>query len=224
MHFLMGGIAIDRDGATGVPGLFAAGEAAAGLHGATRLNSQGLTEGAVFGHRAGLAAAAFADRAGDPEGGVAADADGAAAAESFGIEVWKADDPRIGGWHEALGRLSLPAVNHEGGIAGGGGSLDEDSFVQRLHGLMERGAGIVRGARSTTEALDEWEALARESGGLNKGVADPRRRFRLGAMLALARLLLEAGRVRGESRGAHHRSDQPEMDAAWATHICFSRR
>ncbi|GAB6062853.1 FAD-binding protein [Deferrisoma palaeochoriense] len=57
-HFLMGGLEIGPDGGTGVPGLWAAGEAAAGVHGANRLAGTGLTEAVVFGRRAGRAAAA----------------------------------------------------------------------------------------------------------------------------------------------------------------------
>ncbi|ODM42477.1 FAD-dependent oxidoreductase, partial [Cereibacter johrii] len=64
VHFAMGGVAADVDGRTAVPGLFAAGEITAGLHGATRLNSNGLTEAAVFGIRAGRAAAGHAARSG----------------------------------------------------------------------------------------------------------------------------------------------------------------
>lgn len=57
-HYCLGGAATDLDGRTSVPGLFAAGEAAgSGLHGANRLASNSLLEGAVLGRRAGLAAA-----------------------------------------------------------------------------------------------------------------------------------------------------------------------
>lgn len=61
-HYTMGGIATDLDGRTSVPGLFAAGEAAAtGVHGANRLASNSLLEGLVFGARAGVAAAMTSD-------------------------------------------------------------------------------------------------------------------------------------------------------------------
>jgi fumarate reductase (CoM/CoB) subunit A len=56
-HHFMGGVAIDRDGRTEVPGLFAAGEVAGGVHGANRMGGNALSETAVFGYRAGKAAA-----------------------------------------------------------------------------------------------------------------------------------------------------------------------
>jgi L-aspartate oxidase len=62
-HYFVGGAVTDADGATDVPGLFAVGEAAAsGLHGANRLASNSLLEGAVIGQAAGVAAAAAAQQ------------------------------------------------------------------------------------------------------------------------------------------------------------------
>src|SRR5438874_6275008 len=60
IHYIMGGVRVDADsGASSVPGLFAAGEVAAGLHGANRLGGNSLSDLLVFGRRAGEAAAAF---------------------------------------------------------------------------------------------------------------------------------------------------------------------
>src|SRR5438105_12583009 len=60
-HYMMGGIRVDADSQmTSVPGLFAAGEVAAGLHGANRLGGNSLSDLVVFGRRAGRFAAAFA--------------------------------------------------------------------------------------------------------------------------------------------------------------------
>jgi succinate dehydrogenase / fumarate reductase flavoprotein subunit len=66
-HYQMGGLRVDADTtATTVPGLFAAGEVAAGLHGANRLGGNSLSDLLVFGRRAGLYAAEFAKGATDP--------------------------------------------------------------------------------------------------------------------------------------------------------------
>lgn len=59
-HFMMGGVRIDPWCRTKVPGFFAAGEAAGGLHGANRLGGNALTEAIVFGARAGKSAALWA--------------------------------------------------------------------------------------------------------------------------------------------------------------------
>lgn len=63
-HFLMGGIAMGVDGASTLPGLFVAGETAAGIHGANRLGGNAFCESLVFGTIAGESAAAYARRAG----------------------------------------------------------------------------------------------------------------------------------------------------------------
>jgi len=63
-HYMMGGIRVDAETAqTTLPGLFAAGEAAAGLHGSNRLGGNSLSDLLVFGRRAGLSAAEYAKRA-----------------------------------------------------------------------------------------------------------------------------------------------------------------
>src|SRR5208282_4415557 len=66
-HYMMGGIRVDAEtAATSVPGLYAAGEAAAGLHGSNRLGGNSLSDLLVFGRRAGLAAAAHAKSTASP--------------------------------------------------------------------------------------------------------------------------------------------------------------
>jgi aspartate oxidase len=59
-HFLMGGIAMDRNAASSLPGLYVAGETAGGIHGANRLGGNAFCEGLVFGTIAGQSAAEFA--------------------------------------------------------------------------------------------------------------------------------------------------------------------
>src|SRR6185295_14899631 len=65
-HYHMGGIRTDVDMRTGVPHLFAAGEAVGGANGANRLSGNAITEALVFGRRAGQSAAALAARTAMP--------------------------------------------------------------------------------------------------------------------------------------------------------------
>jgi len=65
-HFFMGGVAVDEWGESAVPGLYAVGEAAGGVHGANRLDSNAIPETQVFGARAGQSAARARSRAGAP--------------------------------------------------------------------------------------------------------------------------------------------------------------
>src|SRR5207302_4718333 len=68
-HYMMGGVRVEAETeASSVPGLFAAGEVAAGLHGANRLGGNSLSDLLVFGKRAGDAAAAFARDRGEVSG------------------------------------------------------------------------------------------------------------------------------------------------------------
>ena len=70
----MGGVRVDADTEeTTAPGLFAAGEVAGGMHGANRLGGNSLSDLLVFGRRAGMAAADYAEQAGPPRGADAAE-------------------------------------------------------------------------------------------------------------------------------------------------------
>jgi succinate dehydrogenase/fumarate reductase flavoprotein subunit len=61
-HFHMGGVKIDENCYSGIPGLFVPGEDAGGIHGANRLGGNGVADSTVFGARAGAAAAEYATR------------------------------------------------------------------------------------------------------------------------------------------------------------------
>jgi succinate dehydrogenase/fumarate reductase flavoprotein subunit len=85
-HYHMGGIAVDAQMQTNLPGLFAAGEAVGGANGANRLSGNAITEALVFGRRAGRTAAAFAK-----QNGLAADGDPRATVELISMDAGKRD-------------------------------------------------------------------------------------------------------------------------------------
>ena len=122
VHYMMGGVHTDLDGATPLPGLYAAGEVACvSINGANRLGSNSLPELLVFGARAGRAAARYAREAPEPGG--------AALAQAYDEQV-------------RLERLLRKTDGRER-IA---------SLREEMQQTMERSAGIYRSGASLEEA------------------------------------------------------------------------
>lgn len=198
-HYLMGGIATDAAGRTTVPGLWAAGECAAtGLHGANRLASNSLLEAVVFGDRVGrLVAAAPADPASwpGPAPRTAPEGDDARTT-SQGPDSYAYASSRA---------ASAP-------LPGAAPGPDERIPFTRaaLQAVMWQGAGVVRteeGLAQTERVLDGWLA-ASSSAGLRAGT-DTLAEHEDRNLLTVARELVRSARRRTESRGAHHRADDP---------------
>jgi len=194
-HYVMGGLRVDPETQMStVQGLFAAGEVAAGLHGANRLGGNSLSDLVVFGKRAGEYAAAFAKEHGrgtlDPE-----------AVERAQQEVLSPFERQDGS--ESIGAYK---VQYE------------------LQDLMQDKVGIVREEGTLAEAVDEVVELRKKAEGLavtgnrqfNPGwhtYLDLKNLFTVGEACARAAL------AREESRGAHSRVDFPEKDPEWGKHI-----
>jgi succinate dehydrogenase / fumarate reductase flavoprotein subunit len=190
-HYFMGGIRVEPDtGASTVSGLFAAGEVAAGLHGANRLGGNSLSDLLVFGRRAGLAAAEFAGKRRAP-GAVdereIAEATNAMAAPLAGRE---GESPYA--LHSQLQDTMQDLV----GIIRTQSELDE--AADRIADLRRRlGRVSVRGGR-------------RYNPGWNLAL-DVR------SLLTVSDAVARAAAMRTESRGGHTRDDFPKTDAEWAT-------
>ena len=189
-HYVMGGIRVDPDtGATTVPGLYAAGEVAAGLHGANRLGGNSLSDLLVFGARTGAAAAKLA---------------AAQAMESY------LDPVQI---REAAEDLAVPLERPDGedpyAI-----QRDLQAMMQRLVGIFRIEADLDEALRELADLRRRWE-LVRATGGraYNPGWNLV---FEVGNLLTVSEAITRSARQRTESRGAHSRLDYPTTDdATW---------
>ncbi|MFE4304482.1 fumarate reductase/succinate dehydrogenase flavoprotein subunit [Streptomyces sp. NPDC056891] len=203
-HYVMGGVNVDSETAAtvGVPGLFAAGEVAGGMHGSNRLGGNSLSDLLVFGRRAGLYAAQYA-LSGVGGGIVAADVEAAAA--------------------EAL----APFGSAPGGSGGGRGAEEgagppENPYTlhQELQQTMNDLVGIIRREGEMAEALERIAALRARA---RQVTVEGHRQFNPGWHLALdlrnmllvGECVARAALERTESRGGHTREDYPAMDRAW---------
>jgi L-aspartate oxidase len=180
-HYLCGGVLTDLDGATALPGLWAAGEAACtGVHGANRLASNSLLEGMVFGAR--VVEAMLQGKSGP-------DACGALrpVLDPGGVRAGE-----IG----AVGLATTALVSAPVG-APASGDGDPVKGKERLQAIMTRDAGVVRSATSLNSAGQAVAQLATESSPPGE----------LANLILVARAVVAAALAREETRGGHRRSD-----------------
>ncbi|MGW7239968.1 fumarate reductase/succinate dehydrogenase flavoprotein subunit [Streptomyces sp. NPDC054804] len=196
-HYVMGGVAVDSDtaAARGVPGLFAAGEVAGGMHGSNRLGGNSLSDLLVFGRRAGWHAADYA-------AGLAARPE--------------TDDEQI----DAAAAEALRPFSAEGQEPDSGPPENPYTLHQELQQAMNDLVGIIRREGEMEQALERLGALrvrARRAG------VEGHRQFNPGWHLALdlrnmllvSECVARAALERTESRGGHTREDHPTMDRDW---------
>jgi fumarate reductase flavoprotein subunit len=189
VHYMMGGVHTDLAGATGLSGLYAAGEVACvSINGANRLGSNSLTECLVFGARAGAAAASFAVEARPANGTARAQAHD----EQRRLEA-ALGARRDGGDRIADVRTEMQATMEESaGIYRTAGVLQD--AAARLRALQERARSLALDDRSRTFNTELTSALE------------------LSFMLDVAEAIVHSALRRCESRGSHQRSDFPQRD------------
>jgi succinate dehydrogenase/fumarate reductase flavoprotein subunit len=198
-HYIMGGIGTDNDGATNVPGIYAAGECACvSLHGANRLGGNALLECIVYGRRAGAGAAAYAKKTPHVAGGAA---------------ILAQEDKRIEWLMRAEGREGVERLRQElktvmwEGVGVFRNEADMTRAVGAVQDLQRRYTGIRVGATNKKFNYALLEALE------------------LRNLLDLSEVISKAALVRQESRGAHSRTDFPKRDDPnWLKHSLAWRR
>jgi succinate dehydrogenase / fumarate reductase flavoprotein subunit len=185
-HYIMGGVRVDGDTQMStVPGLFAAGEVAAGLHGANRLGGNSLSDLLVFGKRAGEYAAVFAQThsPAEPDPG----------------EVNEAAREALAPFERPTGENPF-AIQH-----------DLQAMMQELVGIVRREDEMQRAA----EGLAKLRARAARVGVTGNREYNPgwHTALDLQHLLTVSEAILRSALERRESRGGHFRDDYPDKSA-----------
>ncbi len=190
-HYVMGGIAVDSETAAtvGVPGLFAAGEVAGGMHGSNRLGGNSLSDLLVFGRRAGLHAAEHATGSG-PRPEVSQSEIDAAAAEA------------LAPFHAAEGAEN-PYTLHQ----------ELQTTMNDLVGIIRREGEMAE----ALERLATLRLRASRAGVEGHRQFNPGWHLALDLrnMLLVSECVARAALERTESRGGHTREDCPAMERSW---------
>jgi len=189
-HYVMGGVQVDGDSQMStVPGLFAAGECAAGLHGANRLGGNSLSDLLVFGKRAGEHAASFAK-----EHGRASFDDGQA---------------------DAAVKQALAPLERTEGETAYGIQHDLQAMMQDKVGIVRTESEMAESIDGIA-ALRKRAAACIAPGNrqYNPGWHTA---LDLDNLLTISEAIARSAIERTESRGAHFREDKPEKDKAWSS-------
>ena len=189
IHYAMSGVRVNAEtGQSTVPGLYAAGEVASGLHGANRLGGNSLSDLLVFGKRAGDAAAEAAKSSTtgsteiDP-----ADIDEAIATLMAPLDRPEGENPyKLMGEIQDVMSEHAPIVRDEAGLAAG---------LDKIGGLKARAQTCGTGGGTSLAFNPGWHTA-----------------YDLRSLLVNAEALLRSALIRKESRGAHARSDYPKPD------------
>jgi succinate dehydrogenase / fumarate reductase flavoprotein subunit len=196
-HYMMGGIHVDGDTQmSSVPGLFAAGECAAGLHGANRLGGNSLSDLLVFGKRAGEYAALFAKA--NTLGAV--NQEEAAAAESRALEPFAREGPENP--YAVQYTLQDTMQDLVGIVRQEGEMLQALQQIEQLKQRAER--AVVAGHR---EYNNGWHTS-----------------IDLHNLLTVSEIITRSALERKESRGGHFRDDYPAKDENYATFNIVARK
>ena len=197
-HYVMGGVQVDPDtgAATGVPGLFAAGEVAGGMHGSNRLGGNSLSDLLVFGRRAGVGASEYVSSLGSKPKLEQSEIDRALASA---LAPFKGDSKENAyAVHYELQQMMNDLV----GIIRVGAEMSE--AIEKLEVMKERAKHV--SVSGDTKFNPGWHIA-----------------LDLMNMLLVSEAVAKSAMEREESRGGHTRDDFPTMDPKWrAIHVITS--
>ncbi|HSY16360.1 MAG TPA: fumarate reductase/succinate dehydrogenase flavoprotein subunit [Jatrophihabitantaceae bacterium] len=190
-HYVMGGVEVDPDtaGAARVPGLFAAGEVAGGMHGSNRLGGNSLSDLLVFGRRAGVAAAAYV--------------------ASLGGALPSADRAQV----EAAAQRALAPFEVEGGENPYTLHQELQQTMNDLVGIIRKAPEIQQALDKLAQLKERAGRLSVE--GHRQFNPGWHLALDLGNMLLVSECVAKAALLREESRGGHTRDDFPRMEPSW---------
>jgi succinate dehydrogenase / fumarate reductase flavoprotein subunit len=190
-HYIMGGVRVEADTtAATVPGLFAAGEAAGGMHGSNRLGGNSLSDLLVFGRRAGLSAALYAKNL----------------AGRLHVDPGEVD---------TVARESLEPFSRTTGENPYAIQAELQDTMQDLAGIIRKEAEL----KEALEKIEALKARAKKVGVGGGRVYNPgwHTALDLRSLLTVAECCATAALERKESRGGHTRDDHPYTDDTWGT-------
>lgn len=194
-HYSMGGVWVRPDDhGTDVDGLYAIGEASSGLHGANRLGGNSLIELLVFGRIVGQAAAAY----------------------SAGLDAQRRSPEAV-----AAARAEVD------GLLAADGEENVRALQRAIRNTMTEHAGVVRDEHGLLAGLAELDAIEARMADIGvhpdvAGYQDLAHAFDLKSAALAARATLQAALERRETRGAHNRSDYPDLDPALQVNLVWS--
>ncbi|MCW1295866.1 MAG: FAD-binding protein [Candidatus Parvarchaeota archaeon] len=194
-HYYMGGIKVDSEtNSTNVKGLFAVGEAAAGVHGANRLGGNSLADLLVFGKYVGINAAEYAKKAN---------------LENIPDNEVKEEIKRVSEFINPNGTnpYSLTEKLRK--------TMSENVGIVRNEQNMQKALSVILDIKKEYKNIGVAGNLQYNPGLLQC--------LELHSMLEISELLVRGAIMRKESRGAHYRSDFPKKDRKWLKNIVFKK-
>ena len=197
-HYVMGGIQVDPDSgaATGVEGLFAAGEVAGGMHGSNRLGGNSLSDLLVFGRRAGIGASEYVKKLSNRPKVDEKNLENALTAAEAPLNSSNKENPYA--LHQELQQMMNDLV----GIIRDGQEMKE--AIEKLENLKQKNKDI--GVDGGKQFNPGWHLS-----------------LDLQNMLLVSESIAKSALVREESRGGHTRNDFPTMDKNWRSkHVICS--